>query len=419
MAAAPAISAILIIFTGLVSIKDNFKKLINDKWNLIFILASLLMIFIVIIQNNELQLPGLIVPLLNNWNKSLSWIGLCNWIPLFFSYFALQNFIVSEKDRIVFSKCLIAGSFPIIISGFSQLIFGLYGPFEFLNGFIIWFQKPIEPMEGISSVFSNQNYAGAWFCIIFPFCLASFLDKKNSKLSKYISLTFLILISTSIVLTSSRSAWLGLFSFIPLMLGISSLLWIIPLSLLILLLTLMANGFFVSIDIQELLRKILPRLLWLKFSPENYTFGISRFEIWERAIFFIAQKPLLGWGAATFPLLYYSVNRVSINHSHNLIFELAISYGIPITVLIFGLIFSICITSFIKIYVLNNLNKNNFYNRAWFSSFLVLLLIQMFDIQYFDGRISLIFWILLAGLRQINKTSKDLNFSSHPFPIDQ
>ena len=234
---------------------------------------------IVILQGNELETPGLIVPFINNWNKSLSWIGLTNWLPLFFSYFAFQNYVTTKDDRTVLSKFLIAGSFPIIVSGFSQLIFKLYGPFKFLNGFIIWFQKPIDPMEGMSAVFSNQNYAGAWFCIVLPFCLAAFLDSKNTKLSRYISLTFVILITTSIVLTISRSAWLGLIGVIPLILGVSSLMWILPGLLLIIILILMANGYFTSQEIQEIIRNFLPRTFWLKFSPENYNSGLTRFEI--------------------------------------------------------------------------------------------------------------------------------------------
>ena len=126
-------------------------------------------------QNNFIEPDAVIVPLINNWEKSLTWIGLSNWLPLFFCFIAFQEFISTEKDRNIFCKLLIAGSFPIIISGFSQFFFQLYGPFEFLNGLIIWFQKPINPMEGISAVFSNQNYAGAWYCIIFPFSLPSVL----------------------------------------------------------------------------------------------------------------------------------------------------------------------------------------------------------------------------------------------------
>lgn len=421
MASAPGLSAILIIFPGIISLKNNFKKLIIDKWNFIFIFASILMPLITLIQSEEFDTPppGLIIPLLNNWDKSLSWIGLTNWIPLFFSFIAFQSYVTSEKDRIIFSKCLIAGSFPLFISGFSQLIFGLYGPFTFLNGFIIWFQKPIEPLEGISSVFSNQNYAGAWFCILFPLCLAAYLDPKNTKFSKYISFTFLILIASLLVLTGSRGAWLGLISFIPLILGISSLIWILPIIFLVFILIMMANGYFVSSDIKEIIRSILPRWFWLKFASEHYTIGLSRYEIWQQSIFLISQKPLFGWGAAVFSLLYYSLNKVLVQHSHNLVFELAISYGIPFTILIFSSIFLISISSFFNLYGKNSIKDENLYDRAWFSSFIVLLLIQLVDIQYYDGRISLIFWILLAGLKQLNKSKYNLRNYNEPLPTDQ
>ena len=41
------------------------------------------------------------------------------------------------------------------------------------------------------------------------------------------------------------------------------------------------------------------------------------------------------------------------------------------------------------------------YEKAWWTSFVVLLISQMIDIQYFDLRISIVFWILLAGIRSI------------------
>ena len=47
------------------------------------------------------------------------------------------------------------------------------------------------------------------------------------------------------------------------------------------------------------------------------------------------------------------------------------------------------------------LSKYFFYEKAWVSSLIVLVLSQLVDIQYFDGRISLAFWILLAGSRNI------------------
>ena len=42
--------------------------------------------------------------------------------------------------------------------------------------------------------------------------------------------------------------------------------------------------------------------------------------------------------------------------------------------------------------------QNHSTNKAWWSSFFSLFLSQMYDIQYFDFRISVSFWILLSGL---------------------
>ena len=49
---------------------------------------------------------------------------------------------------------------------------------------------------------------------------------------------------------------------------------------------------------------------------------------------------------------------------------------------------------------------DNLFEKAWFTSFFVLLCSQMVDIEYFDGRISIVFWILLAGLKNIIKDIK-------------
>ena len=58
-----------------------------------------------------------------------------------------------------------------------------------------------------------------------------------------------------------------------------------------------------------------------------------------------------------------------------------------------------------KIFRKNSYSKIDFFERAWYSSFLVLFCSQLVDIQYFDVRISLVFWILLAGLKEIIKNS--------------
>ena len=43
--------------------------------------------------------------------------------------------------------------------------------------------------------------------------------------------------------------------------------------------------------------------------------------------------------------------------------------------------------------------NNLIFEKAWFSSILFITYSHLFDMQYFDLRISIITWILLSGIR--------------------
>ena len=53
--------------------------------------------------------------------------------------------------------------------------------------------------------------------------------------------------------------------------------------------------------------------------------------------------------------------------------------------------------------------KEDLINKFWWISTLIIVLMQMADIAYYDGRISILFWILLAGVRSILKESNIKN----------
>ena len=78
------------------------------------------------------------------------------------------------------------------------------------------------------------------------------------------------------------------------------------------------------------------------------------------------------------------------------------SYGIPGGILIIIPIAIISFLSFKKIFIdSNNAISNSIFEKSWIISLILFLLSQMVDVQYFDGRISLFFWILLSGSRNI------------------
>ena len=89
-------------------------------------------------------------------------------------------------------------------------------------------------------------------------------------------------------------------------------------------------------------------------------------------------------------------------HPHNLSLELMVSYGIPGSILIITPITIISFLSFKKIFLDNDYKiSNSIFEKSWIISLIILLISQMVDVQYFDGRISIVFWVLLAGLRAI------------------
>ena len=60
----------------------------------------------------------------------------------------------------------------------------------------------------------------------------------------------------------------------------------------------------------------------------------------------------------------------------------------------------ICFFSFFKIYINKSFTNTQFLRKLGFHHF-VLFISQLWDIQYFDGRVSIVFWILLAGLKEV------------------
>ena len=47
----------------------------------------------------------------------------------------------------------------------------------------------------------------------------------------------------------------------------------------------------------------------------------QRFEIWSKSINMILEKPLLGWGAGTFAVVYNWKEAFQASHAHNLFLE--------------------------------------------------------------------------------------------------
>ena len=406
----PSAMALSILFL-LVALSVSFlnpHNFFKDKWNYPFFISSF---FMILSSLKHFENSGEIYK--SSWEPSLSLVGLLNWIPLFFCFWGFQKYLNSPEKRIITSKIFICGSIPIIISGILQLL-SINGPFETLNGLIIWFQKPLSNSGSISGLFNNQNYAGLWMVMIWPFCLAAYKQNNLTKSLKILILLICLSFSVFIFLTDSRNAIFCFLISTPLVLGKPSFIWYLP--------TLLISFSFLALavlpifpeEMQIFAKSLVPSRIYTKF-PEigfNNLIEYPRINKWASAFGYILKKPLFGWGAASFPIIYrLEKGGAWFGHTHNLPLDLAVSYGLFPSLLVFSTYGLLLLISFKKYFFETNKNNLNyesiFFQKAWFTSSLIFLISHLSDVLYFDGRISIICWILLAGLRCAIKKEKE------------
>ena len=390
--------AILFLFiSGLSSLIRNKKKLLSDKWNIIFLIGCLMMLVSSIFHllNNRLNSTL-------NWDASLSLIGLANWWPLIILFIGSQPYLINSESRKNAGLILLSGTFPVLISGIGQAFFNWTGPIELLNGLIIWYQRPTSNFYAITGLFNNPNYAGAWLNIIWPFSLIT-ISKCNGIFKKLFCLIFMMTTFVFIILTGSRSALLGVIISIPLVFGKSCFKWFLP--SILFLFTFLASILFPIFgeNSKQFLQTFIPEIFWLDFTSMGYVgLDTTRLKIWEVAIKSIINQPLIGNGAASFSYIFESQTGIWKGHTHSLPFEIAVSYGIPAALLILIPIIFFSLNALKKLnFKRYKLSKENLFERAWITSLIILLMSQMVDIQYFDGRISIAGWLLLSGTRNI------------------
>jgi O-antigen ligase len=158
-------------------------------------------------------------------------------------------------------------------------------------------------------------------------------------------------------------------------------------------------------DLQNSIRSFFPEKILLEFSDEGYKgLDVTRFGIYSSALKLIKSAPFFGIGAGSFPPIYFLETNFWKGHTHNLLLELSISYGIPITIIFFIAIITILFLSSKTIFINKNISQISLIDKAIWASLFFFLLSQLVDIQYLEGRISIIVWILIASLKNIIET---------------
>ena len=413
LASAPFISSLIFfysIFKGLTIKKTNKFK---NKYNIFLITASILMIiqgffyslFNYSFDNYSFSLIRSIKP----WHYSLHWADICNWIPIFVSFVGFQPYLLSAERRLRIAKFLIAGTIPVVITSLGQLWLNWYGPFEVFFGLIKWFQKPLYEDLSVTGLFNNPNYTGAWVTLVLPFSLVLFVKSLNNK-NNFKKITLFIinaLLSLTAILTNSRAALLAfLITYITIF---GKKFYKIALYIFLFYVVIFFIGNFLNLteQINNFLDSFVPHKLITKLDISQVEItNISRISIWGEAKSLIIGKPILGWGASTFPIIYELKTGAWAGHAHNLFLELSLSYGLIISTLIYSTIILILFNGLKRCLI----KRGNylFIDQAYLLSGMIFLLAQFFDVLYFDVRLNIASWLILASI----SVSSSKNFTN-------
>ena len=391
LASALPISGVFFLISLLISISTK-NNILKDKYNYFLFLCSGLMIFknIQLIFSENIIFQGY---------KTNILLDLLNWL-LFFSLFIYSKIYLKKiGQRILLNRFIIAGSVPVLVSCILQSSFNLYGPFETLNGLIVWFQKPLEENHGgVTGLFSNQNYTGLWLTAILPLIISEFKANKNYRFFNGI----LIILSLYLtILTTSKNAFLGLLIIFAFLFEFKNKKFLFITGLL--------GSSFILINILnkinlfslEIYSKINSITIIQKILNFNF-FTSSRFEIYKKSILLILQRPLTGWGKSLFSENYItSGGSFKIEHTHSMPLEIAFNYGIPIAIILNFFILILLYKSWTINKKFSSKSEEDIHNNSWFVSTLLITISHINDITYYDGKISILVWILLSGLRPI------------------
>ncbi len=333
----------------------------------------------------------------------LAWVGLGNWLPFFWAFWGYQPYLATAAARRRVALMLVAGTVPVVLTGLGQLWWGWSGPFQALGGAIIWhLEAGGNPQGRLAGLFDYANIAGSWLALAWPFTLAALLQPGLSRAARSTTLALAAALVAALLLTDSRNAWGALVVALPLVLGAATWAWLLP--LLVLALGIIAAATLPGVPemLQDPARQLVPEAIWSRLNDLQYSgqrpLAITRLAQWQTALSLIAERPWLGWGAAAFSLIYPQRTGRWHGHPHNIPIDLAVSHGLPVALLVVGLVLVLLLRS-----AQRGMANGTLFDRAWWASALVLVALHATDIPMYDSRINVAGWVLLAGLRSFLK----------------
>ena len=105
------IGLLFLLISVIFSFRNKKNKFINDIWDKLLIVCILL-ILLSTLYTCYLNTPYELI----SFNKSIIWLNLFNWVPIIIFYFGFKNYLLNIKQKVLFEKYLISGTFPVLVS---------------------------------------------------------------------------------------------------------------------------------------------------------------------------------------------------------------------------------------------------------------------------------------------------------------
>lgn len=306
-------------------------------------------------------------------------------IAFVLSYFVVINTIENKKQF----------KFILYIFSIAAVITAFYGLYQYMFGDLYsqaWLDK--EMFEDIKmrvySTFENPNVYGEYLILAIPI-IAGLLWTEKGIFKKLFWLGSLGVTMLALALTFSRGCWLGIILAIGL-------------------LAIMIDRRFILLGIVVLLflpfvlpESIINRFLSIGNMGDSST--SYRVYIWMGTLAMLADYWFsgIGLGITSFNTIYpiYSYNNISAPHSHNLYLQLVVEFGIVGLIIFLGMLYN-----FYKETIISICKKKNILTSSLIAGVSGFMLQSMFDHTWYNYRVVLIFWIIIAFGLVSTKVSK-------------
>ena len=306
-------------------------------------------------------------------------------IAFVLSYFVVINTIENKKQF----------KFILYIFSIAAVITAFYGLYQYMFGDLYsqaWLDK--ERFEDIKmrvySTFENPNVYGEYLILAIPI-IAGLLWTEKGIFKKLFWLGSLGVTMLALALTFSRGCWLGIILAIGL-------------------LAIMIDRRFILLGIVALLflpfvlpESIINRFLSIGNMGDSST--SYRVYIWMGTLAMLADYWFsgIGLGITSFNTIYpiYSYNDISAPHSHNLYLQLVVEFGIVGLIVFLGMLYN-----FYKETIISICKKKNILTSSLIAGVSGFMLQSMFDHTWYNYRVVLIFWIIIAFGLVSTKVSK-------------